>query len=75
LLGANPLIVFVLTPAGKPFGTTMNAVRAWLDSQKIQPTAFKVVTTARGFGLEIRFHQEHEAERFRQQFASNAPDV
>jgi hypothetical protein len=73
LLGANPLIVFVRTPAGKPFGETMNAVRVWLDSHKIQPTAFRVVPTARGFGLEIRFGLEHEAERFRQQFVSDTP--
>jgi hypothetical protein len=74
LLSANPLIVHVETPVGKPFGTTMNAIRSWLDSQKIQPTVFKVVPTARAFGFEIGFRQEDEAGRFRQQFASNTPD-
>jgi hypothetical protein len=52
----------------------MNAIRSWLDSQKIQPTVFKVVPTARAFGFEIGFRQEDEARRFRQQFASNTPD-
>jgi hypothetical protein len=51
----------------------MNAIRLWLDSQKIQPTTFKVVPTARAFGFQIGFRQEHEAERFRQEFA-NTPD-
>ena len=74
MLGVKPLTVFVETPAGKPFGTTMNAIRLWLDSQKIQPTIFKVVPTARAFGFEIGFRAEDEAGRFRQQFAGNTPD-
>jgi len=49
----------------------MNAIRSWLDSEKIQTTAFKIVPTERGLKFEIAFGQEHEAERFRQQFASN----
>jgi len=74
LAATDPLIVRVETPAGKPFGTTMNAIRLWLDSQKIQPTIFKVVPTARAFGFEIGFREEDEAGRFRQQFAGNTPD-
>ena len=73
MFGVKPLTVFVETPAGKPFGTTMNAIRLWLDSQKIQTTNFKVVPTARGFGLEVKFAQEHEAQRFRQEFSAEAP--
>jgi hypothetical protein len=68
---ASSIIVHIETPAGKPMGTTMNAIRSWLDSQKIQPANFKVVPTARGFGFEIAFRQEHDAECFRQQFVSN----
>jgi hypothetical protein len=75
LLGENPLVVHVETSLGKPFGETMNAIRMWLDSQKIQPTAFKVVPGASGQrGFVIAFGQEHEAERFRQQFGDNTPD-
>jgi outer membrane lipoprotein-sorting protein len=71
----NPLIVYIETPPGKPFGATMSAIRLWLDSQKIQPTNFKVVPTAIGYQrFEITFRQEHEAERFRQQFVSNTPN-
>jgi hypothetical protein len=70
LLGANPLVVHVETTFGEPIGSTMNAIRTWLDSQKIQTTAFKIVPTARGLRFEIAFSQEHDAERFRQQFAS-----
>ena len=71
MLGANPLVVFVETKFGEPIGSTMNAIRSWLDSEKIQTTAFKIVPTERGLKFEIAFGQEHEAERFRQQFASN----
>jgi len=74
MFSVKPLTVFVETPVGKPFGATMNAIRTWLDSHKIQSTNFKVVPTARGFGLEIAFGQEHEAQRFRQEFAADAPD-
>lgn len=44
---ANPIIVHIETPAGKPMGNN-ECDRSWLDSQKIQPADFKVVPTARG---------------------------
>jgi hypothetical protein len=72
MFGVKPLTVLVETPVGKPIGPTMNAIRSWLDSQKIQTTAFKIVPTARGLGFEIAFGQEHEAQRFRQEFAADA---
>jgi hypothetical protein len=72
MLGANPLVVHVETSAGKSFGETMNAIRLWLDSQKIQTTNFKIVPAANGYRrFEIAFRLEDEAELFRQQFASN----
>jgi hypothetical protein len=75
MVGVKPLTVLVETPVGKPFGATMNAIRTWLDSHKIQTTNFKIVPTADGNRrFEIAFRQEHEAERFRQEFAINAPD-
>ena len=60
----NPLIVRIEAPAANKLGETMNAIRSWLDSQKIQPTTFKVVPA----GLEIAFFNEHEAAHFREQF-------
>jgi hypothetical protein len=36
----------------------------WLDSQKIQPTKFQIVTA----GLELTFLHDHEAAHFREQF-------
>jgi hypothetical protein len=75
MLGANPLVVFVQAPVGRPFGQTMNAIRSWLDSQKIQTTNFKIVPGADASRrFEIAFHQEHEAQRFRQEFAADALD-
>jgi hypothetical protein len=70
MASANPLIIHVETSAGKSLGKIMNSIRSWLDSQKIQPTTFKVVPT----GLEIAFRQEDEAGRFRQQFAGPTTD-
>jgi outer membrane lipoprotein-sorting protein len=53
---------------GTPFGDTMNEIRMWLDSQKIQPLDFKTVAGGAGLGFEIRFRNQDEATRFRERF-------
>jgi hypothetical protein len=60
----NSRIVRIETPAANKLGEMMNAIRSWLDSQKIQPTTFKVIPN----GLELAFHHDHEAAHFREQF-------
>jgi hypothetical protein len=53
-----------------PFGGTMNKIRTWLDSEKIEPKDFKTVMARQGLGFEIRFKSERDAERFQHQFPS-----
>ena len=49
-------------------GETMNQIRSWLDSQKIQPASFKPVVVGGGVIFEISFLSADEAELFRQEF-------
>jgi hypothetical protein len=65
-MAENFRIVCIEAPTANELGDLMNAIRSWLDGQKIQSTTFKVVTA----GLELTFRQEHEAVRFREQFSS-----
>jgi hypothetical protein len=51
-------------------GNTMNAIRTWLDAEKIQPVDFRTVVGSAGIGFEISFRLEHEAECFQRRFAS-----
>jgi hypothetical protein len=51
-------------------GNTMNAIRTWLDAEKIQPVDFRTVVGHAGIGFEIGFRTEQEAERFQRRFAS-----
>jgi len=65
---SGPLRVHVETPAGKPLGDLMNEMRAWLDSQNIQPAEFKPASSETDMGFEIAFHHEDHAQRFRARF-------
>jgi hypothetical protein len=65
-MAENPLIVRIEAPAlANELGATMNAIRSWLDSQKIQPTTFKIVTAGL---IELTFRHDHQAARFRALF-------
>ena len=55
-------------------GDTMNNIRTWLDSEKIEPVEFKTVVSQAGIGFEISFRSEQEAERFQQRFTSLVAD-
>ena len=56
------------TPLGTPLGRLMNDIRTWLESEKIQPTHFMPIVGTVGFGFEIGFRGEEDANRFRQWF-------
>ena len=64
----DPFIVQIEPPVGMPFGKTMHEIRSWLDYHKIHPADFKPYTSQAGFGFEIGFRSEGEAELFRQEF-------
>jgi hypothetical protein len=48
---------------------TMDDIRTWLDSERIEPVEFKTVVGRAGLGFEISFRDEREAERFQERFA------
>jgi hypothetical protein len=51
-----------------PLASTMNEIRMWLDSEKIEPSEFKMIVSREGLGFEISFKSEEDAERFQRQF-------
>jgi hypothetical protein len=59
----SPLTVFVPKPAGVSYGEAMSRLRTWLDSQKMQPTIFKLAPLGR-VGFEIGFRSEDDVTRF-----------
>ena len=63
-----PNTVTLERPTGASCGKTMNEMRSWLDSQKIEPTYFKPVTRHNGFSFEISFRNSDEAELFEREF-------
>lgn len=65
--------VRVDVPLGSSFGVTMNQVRSWLDSTKIQTTNFRPVSAAHGVAFELTFGSEQDAQRFKEYFPSATP--
>ena len=66
----TPVVVEPKTARDMPLGETMRDIRAWLDSERIQPADFKAVVGRTGLGFEISFNDEREAVRFQERFAS-----
>jgi len=64
-----PIKIQVSPPVGVSLGNLMNEIRTWLDSQKIQSSVFRSTTSDVGFGFEIGFEREEDAERFRERFS------
>jgi hypothetical protein len=58
-------MVVVRSSKNLPLGKTMNDLRTWLDSERIEPVEFKTA----GGSFEISFRREREAERFQRRFA------
>jgi hypothetical protein len=63
-----PNTITLERPTGASFSKTMNEMRSWLDSKKIEPTYFKPVTRHNGIGFEISFRNADEAELFEREF-------
>jgi hypothetical protein len=64
-----PITITVEQPNGRPLGQTMNEIRSWLDSKKIEPASFTPIVAGGGVLFEIGFRSHHEAELFQQEFA------
>jgi hypothetical protein len=47
----------------------MNAIRIWLDSNKIEPASFQPIVAGGGILFEVRFRNSHDAALFQQEFA------
>jgi hypothetical protein len=60
----SPFTVFVPKPTGISYGEAMSRLRVWLDSQKMQPTLFRLAPLGR-VGFEIAFRSHEDAARFR----------
>ena len=58
-------MVVVRSSKNLPLGKTINDLRTWLDSERIEPVVFKTI----GGRFEIGFRGEREAKRFQQRFA------
>jgi hypothetical protein len=68
MVRSAPFKIQVGPPVGMSLGNFMNEVRSWLDSQKIQSNFFRSTASDVGFGFEIGFEREEDANRFRERF-------
>jgi len=66
----DPYTVNVRVSKGDPLGEAMNRIRAWLDSQKIQPAEFKTAANANGYTFSIAFRDTSQADLFRAHFSA-----
>lgn len=57
------------------FDATMEAIRAWLRREAAQVAEFKVGPSQRGFEIELGFRTDADAERFRQDFATETANL
>ena len=48
---------------------TMNAIRSWLDHNRIEPIEFKTEPASGTVAIKVRFRSGHEAELFEREFA------
>ena len=66
----SPVVVQAENFGNSPLTKTMGDIRSWLARERIKPVEFKTVAGRAGLGFEISFHDEREAERFEERFAS-----
>lgn len=64
---ASPHTVFLEKPQHLSYGEAMSRVRMWLDTKKIEHSAFKLAPLGR-VGFEIGFRTEHDAALFQDGF-------
>ena len=67
MTAASPITIRI-EPRETSLAQIMNEVRAWLDSNKIEPVDFKTIISHRGVGFELRFQERDQAELFQQAF-------
>ena len=66
----NLTYVRIVKPSAASIGKTMNDMRVWLDTKKIEPIEFKTHGLANGLvQIELGFLTEDEASLFERQFA------
>lgn len=57
---------------GSDLGKTMNEIRSWLDSKKIEPIEFRTLPLDGSIiALNIRFRSQDEAYLFEHEFAQS----
>jgi hypothetical protein len=61
-------IMIRIEPRETSLAQIMNEVRAWLDSNKIEPVDFKTIISHRGVGCELRFQKHEQADLFKREF-------
>jgi hypothetical protein len=66
---AIPVSITVEQPTGTSVGRTMNEIRIWLDSNKIEPASFQPIVAGGGILFEVGFRNPHDAALFQQEFA------
>ena len=64
------LLFPIVVRAEDKLGKAMNEIRAWLDSEQIEPVQFKAIVDREVVGFEISFRHAHQAERFQERFAA-----
>jgi hypothetical protein len=69
------LTVFLPKPEHISYGEAMSRVRMWLDSRKVQTSAFKLASPAGRSGFEISFVSADDASRFRSEFTWPPPQA
>jgi hypothetical protein len=67
----DPMSARVEKPITTPTGEMMNAMRSWLDAQRIEPLEFRMRPVGGGQSVEfeLRFSTADDAALFEQQFA------
>jgi hypothetical protein len=65
----DQLVSVIRVSFSEELGMTINRLRAWLDSQQIQPSRFNTSIDAKGYTLKLGFRSIDDATLFRAQFA------
>jgi hypothetical protein len=70
-MAPDPICVRVEKPVTASIGEIMNAMRSWLDAQRIEPLEFRMRPVGGGQSVEfeLRFSTADDAALFEQQFA------
>lgn len=64
----TPVTITMDQSTSTSFGQTMNQIRSWLDSKKIEPASFQPIVAGGKIMFEIGFRDEQDAKRFQREF-------